>query len=449
MRDRLPLLRRARASGFWRREPSTTDGRDAASSASSRSAPVLAVMPWNFPFWQVFRFAAPALMAGNVGLLKHASNVPQCALALEDLFRARGRAGGRVPDAAHRLRARWRALIDDDARRGRDAHRQRGRRASDRAPRPASTSRRRVLELGGSDPFIVHAERRSRRGGRDRGEGAHRSTTASPASPPSASSSHDADRTTSSRRASSRRWRALRVGDPMDARRERRPAGHARDPRRARRPGRALGRGGRAAADRRQARSSGPGYFYAPTVLADVPPRRAGVREELFGPVAALFRVRDVDEAIALANDTPFGLGASVVDARPRARPSGSSRELEAGMVFINGMVASDPRFPFGGVKRSGYGRELGRLRHPRVREREDGPHDRPFRLIRSPDRRLNLACCVFQAIESGAAPGRARPAISVTTTVMTPPDDHRRHGAEQLAPRRPTRRRRSRSTSR
>ena len=168
VRAGLPLLRRARASASWRDEPVETEARATASSATSRSAPVLAVMPWNFPFWQVFRFAAPALMAGNVGLLKHASNVPQCALAIEDALPRRRLPRGRVPDAAHRLRAGRRAILDDPRVKAatltgsEPAGRARG------ASARRSGSRRAVLELGGSDPVHRHAQRRPRRGGRRR-----------------------------------------------------------------------------------------------------------------------------------------------------------------------------------------------------------------------------------------------------------------------------------------
>ena len=171
---------------------------------------------------------------------------------------------------------------------------------------------------------------------------------------------------------------ALQVGDPMEPETEVGPLAPASIRDGVAEQVDALGRGRRAPAGRRPPRAIGPGFFYAPTVLADVPPTAPAARARR---CSARWRrcsaSRDIDDAIALANDTPFGLGASGVDARPRPRPSGFADELEAGSVFINDMVASDPRFPFGGVKRSGYGRELGALRPPRVRQRQDGADDR------------------------------------------------------------------------
>jgi succinate-semialdehyde dehydrogenase / glutarate-semialdehyde dehydrogenase len=316
---------------------------------------VLAVMPWNFPFWQVIRFAAPALVAGNVGLLKHASNVPQCALALEDLFR---RAGAPEGVFATLLVGsdRVETLIADDRV---AAVTVTGSEAAGRAIGAAAGKhlKKSVLELGGSDPFLVLAsadvdravaaavKARIVNGGQSC-IAAKRFIVA------------DAvyDRFAATFTAA---MGALVVGDPGDPRTEVGPLasaairdGVADQVARSVATGARVLTGGRAL-DR-------PGFFYPPTVLADVPRDAPAAREELFGPVAALFRVAGLNEAIALANATPFGLGAAAFT-RDRAEAERLGRELEAGSVFINQMVVSDARFPFGGVKRSGHGRELGR----------------------------------------------------------------------------------------
>jgi succinate-semialdehyde dehydrogenase / glutarate-semialdehyde dehydrogenase len=316
--------------------------------------PVLAVMPWNFPFWQVIRFAAPALVAGNVGLLKHAANVPQCALALEDLFRRAG-----APEGVFQT-----LLIGSDAVEGVLADARvvaatvTGSEAAGQAV--AGTAGRHikktVLELGGSDPFLVlpSADLPGAVSAAVKGRminngqsciAAKRFIVTAPI--------YEAFRT---------RFvdlvRALRVGDPMDPASELGPlatadirAGLHDQVQRSLAAGARLLVGG-APLDR-------PGFFYAPTVLEEPPPGSPAAAEELFGPVATLFRARDLDDAIRLANDTSFGLGASVFTRDP-AEAERCLHEIEAGTVVINGLVVSDPRFPFGGIKRSGYGRELG-----------------------------------------------------------------------------------------
>ena len=315
--------------------------------------PVLAVMPWNFPFWQVFRFAAPALMAGNVGLLKHASNVPQCALEIEDVIRR----AGFPPDAFQTLligSAQVERVLDDP----------RVKAASLTGSEPAGSQigaqagrriKKTVLELGGSDPFIVMPSADFERAVR---------TAVKARVLNNGQSCIAAKRFIVHREIAGefeRRFvagmEALRVGDPLDESTQVGPLatpeileGLDAQVRRSVEMGARLLTGGR--------RIAGPGNFYAPTVLADVPKDSPAWREELFGPVAALIRADGMDEAIALANDTEFGLGASAWTADPREQ-SRFIDELEAGMVFINGMVASDARLPFGGVKRSGYGREL------------------------------------------------------------------------------------------
>ena len=315
--------------------------------------PILAVMPWNFPFWQVFRFAAPALMAGNVGLLKHSSNVPQSALAIEEIFRRAG-----FPEGAFQT-----LLIGSDAVEGilNDA---RVMAATLTGSEPAGRSvasiagkqiKKTVLELGGSDPFIVMPS----------ADFDTAVTTAVKARTINNGQSciaakrfivadeiynHFEERFVSE-------MKALRVGDPMD---ESTDIGPLATPQilddlvvqvqKAVTAGARVLTGGR--------KLDRPGNFYEPTVLVDVVPASAVSCEEIFGPVAMLFRAYDVDDAIHMANSTPFGLGSSVWtnDANEQAR---FIEEIEAGCVFVNGMVASDPRLPFGGVKHSGYGREL------------------------------------------------------------------------------------------
>ena len=316
--------------------------------------PVLAVMPWNFPFWQVFRFAAPALMAGNVGLLKHASNVPQCALEIEDIIRR----AGFPPDVFQTLligSAQVERLIGDSRVKavtltgsepaGAQVASQAGRRI-----------KKTVLELGGSDPFIVmpsaDIERAARIGVEARTINNGQSCIAAKRFIADARIAAEFERALVAGMA------ALRVGDPMDETTQVGPLatpeileGLEEQVQRSVEMGARVLTGGK--------RLNRPGNYYAPTVLADVPKDAPAYGEELFGPVAALFRANGIEEAIRLANDTGFGLGASAW-----TNDEGEQRrfidEIEAGMVFLNGMVVSDPRLPFGGAKRSGYGRELG-----------------------------------------------------------------------------------------
>ncbi len=313
--------------------------------------PVLAVMPWNFPFWQVFRFAAPALMAGNVGLLKHSSNVPQCALAIETTLRDAGFADGE-----------FQTLLIGSDQVPRILEDERVKAATLTGSEPAGASvasiaakkiKKSVLELGGSDPFIVMPSA-------DLDEAAKVAVQARVVN--SGQSCIAAKRFIVHENIADeflvkfvRGMEALKIGDPLDESTDVGPLAMTqiaedieKQVRESVAKGAKLLTGGRR-----------NGNFYAPTVLADLPDDAPAAREETFGPVAAVFRVRDAAEAIAVANDTPFGLASSVWT-NDRAEAQQFIDGIEAGQVFVNAMVASDPRVPFGGVKHSGFGRELG-----------------------------------------------------------------------------------------
>jgi succinate-semialdehyde dehydrogenase / glutarate-semialdehyde dehydrogenase len=314
---------------------------------------VLAIMPWNFPFWQVFRFAAPAVMAGNVGLLKHASNVPQSALAIEDIFTRAAFPVGVFQTLL--ISSSQVASVIDDPRvaavtltgsegAGRDV-----------ASRAGRAIKKTVLELGGSDPFIVMPS----------ADLAKAVATAVKARNVNNGQSciaakrfivHEeiADAFIAQFAAA---MSALRVGDPLQPDTEIGPLAtptivsdlKAQVDATVAAGARVVAGGGPL---------PGPGNYFAPTVLVDIPTKSPAYRDELFGPVASVFRVRDAMDAVRLANDSSFGLGASVwtTDASERDY---FVANIETGQVFVNAMVASDPRVPFGGVKRSGYGREL------------------------------------------------------------------------------------------
>ena len=315
---------------------------------------VLAIMPWNFPFWQVFRFAAPTLLAGNVGLLKHASNVPQCAVAIEEILCRAGFDDGVFqtlliePELVEKLivDSRVKAVTLTGSEKAGSAV----------ASIAAREIKKSVLELGGSDPFIVMPSADFERA----------LTTAIKARTINTGQSCIAakrlivadeiydeflDQFVA-------RMRALKVGDPMDEATEIGPLateqilqGVHDQVQKTIASGAKLLTGGN--------RIHGPGFFYEPTVLIHVPKESPAYREEVFGPVASIFRVRNANEAVELANDTTFGLGSSAWT-NDRDEQKLFASELDTGMVFINAMVASDPRLPFGGVKRSGFGRELG-----------------------------------------------------------------------------------------
>jgi succinate-semialdehyde dehydrogenase / glutarate-semialdehyde dehydrogenase len=315
---------------------------------------ILAIMPWNFPFWQVFRFAAPALMAGNVAVLKHASNVPQCALAIEDIFVRAGFPQG-VFQTLLIGSERVEGLIDDDRIVAVTLTGSEGA-GSAVASRAGKRIKKAVLELGGSDPFIVmpsaNVELAAQTAVRARIINNGQSCIAAKRFIVHERIADEFERMMI------RGMKNLMVGDPMDESMDIGPLAtekllidlHAQveDSLAA---GAQLVTGGH--------RIDMPGFFYEPTVLTSVPDNAPAYREELFGPVASIFRVAHVGEAIAIANATSFGLG-SCAWTDDRAEQNLFVREIEAGQVFINGMVSSDPRLPFGGVKHSGFGRELG-----------------------------------------------------------------------------------------
>jgi succinate-semialdehyde dehydrogenase/glutarate-semialdehyde dehydrogenase len=340
------------AEGFLRAEDARTD--------ASRSfvrydplGPVLAVMPWNFPFWQVFRFAAPALMAGNVAVLKHAANVPGCALAIEEVFRQ----AGFPPGAMTAL------LVPSEAVAGLIRHpviQAVTLTGSDRAGAAVAAEagkqlKKTVLELGGSDPFLVLADADpdevARQAARARCINAGQSCIAAKrfiVEDPVADRFEQCFTEAMAR---------LKVGDPLDrsndlgplAREDLLEALHDQVERTVK-AGARIRTGGR--------RLERRGYYYAPTVLTGVQPGMPAFEEETFGPVAAVIRARDTNHAIELANRSRYGLAASVWTGDPR-RGEDLARAIAAGVVFVNDIVKSDPRLPFGGIKCSGYGREL------------------------------------------------------------------------------------------
>ena len=316
--------------------------------------PVLAVMPWNFPFWQVFRFAAPALMAGNVGLLKHAANVPQCALAIEEIFCRSGFDEGVFQTLLIESKQVEKVIVDPRVKAVTLTGSERA--GSAVASSAAREIKKAVLELGGSDAFIVmpSADFESALSTAVKAR-----TINSGQSCIAAKRFFIADQVYDNFvRQFVEKMRVLRIGDPFDETTEIGPLateqilnGVHEQVQKSIAMGAKLMTGGN--------RIHGPGLFYEPTVLVDVPKESPAYREEVFGPVASIFRVRDAAEAIETANDSLFGLGASAWT-NERDEQELFASELESGMVFINAMVASDPRLPFGGAKRSGFGRELG-----------------------------------------------------------------------------------------
>lgn len=315
--------------------------------------PVLAVMPWNYPIWQVVRFAAPALMAGNAGLLKHASNVPQCALYIEDIFKRAG-----FPDGA------FQTLLIGGSKVERVLRDERIKAATLTGSEPAGASvasicgqeiKPTVLELGGSDPFIVmpsaDIDKAVSVGTIARNQNNGQSCIAGKRF------IVHADVYDEFKTKFVASFEGLKIGDPLNPDTDIGPlvnkasreeiAGQVQN---AVKDGADLLVGGVAI--------DGPGYFFEPGILENIPKSSNAFHEEIFGPVAALYKVNSIDEAIELANDSPFGLGSSIWTT-DEAEQAQAIRDIEAGATFVNAMTGSDPRLPFGGIKRSGYGREL------------------------------------------------------------------------------------------
>ncbi|RWD66306.1 MAG: NAD-dependent succinate-semialdehyde dehydrogenase [Mesorhizobium sp.] len=341
------------AATFLADEPVASNARESVVAFDPLGV-VLAIMPWNYPFWQFFRFAAPAFAAGNGAILKHANNVPECALAIQKVMREAG-----CPEGL------FATLLIEPAKVARII-------ADDRiaavtltgstevgaivAAQAGKALKKQVLELGGSDPFIVLADA-------DLEEAAKVAVKARYINV--GQSCVNAKRFIVEENMADRFVELfvegvskLKIGDPMERdtnigpmARENLMAGLHNQVERTLAAGATLKAGG--------APLGGAGFYYPPTVLDNVRPDMAAFREETFGPVAAIIRAKGADEAVRLANQTAFGLGAALwTSDLKRARIL--ARDIEAGAVFINGMVASDPRYPFGGIKRSGYGRELG-----------------------------------------------------------------------------------------
>ncbi|MEU4641928.1 NADP-dependent succinic semialdehyde dehydrogenase [Micromonospora sp. NPDC023814] len=348
----------AKAAGFLADEPA-----DATAVKATRAfvryqpiGPVLAVMPWNFPLWQVMRFAAPALMAGNTGLLKHASNVPQTALLLEDLFRRAGFPEGAFTTLLVGSAEVDRVLSDPRVRAATlTGSEGAGRSIAQIAGRELKKT---VLELGGSDPFVVMPSA-------DLDRAAEVATTARCQNNGQSCIAAKrfivhADVFDAFAEKFAAHMSALRVGDPMDPDTDVGPLAseggrdeiHAQV-RDAVDKGATVLCGGEPPA--------GPGWFYPPTVVTDLRPEMRMWSEEVFGPVAGLYRVSSYDEAIEVANGTAFGLGSNAWTRDPEEQERFAT-DLDAGNVFVNGMTTSYPELPFGGVKNSGYGRELSAL---------------------------------------------------------------------------------------
>ncbi|EKX65625.1 NADP-dependent succinic semialdehyde dehydrogenase [Streptomyces ipomoeae] len=338
-------------------EPAAYDVKDSGASRvlvrCRPLGPVLAVMPWNFPLWQVIRFAAPALMAGNVGLLKHASNVPRTALYLEDLFRRAG-----FPEGCFQTLLIGSGAVENIVRDPRvRAATLTGSEPAGRAVASVAGDeiKKTVLELGGSDPYVVMPSADIEKAARVAVTARVQNNGQSCIAAKRFIVHGDVYDAFAERFVAG--MKALKVGDPLEEETEIGPLSTER--------GRAdleelvdeaVGRGATVLCGGE--RPDRPGWYYPPTVLADITREMRIHREEAFGPVATLYRAADLDEAIAIANDSPFGLSSNVWT-QDAAEVDRFVRDLDAGGVYVNGMTASHPAFPFGGAKRSGYGREL------------------------------------------------------------------------------------------
>lgn len=333
-------------------EPAISDGKEAFVGFRPLG-PVLAIMPWNFPFWQVFRFAAPALMAGNSGLLKHASNVPGSALAIEESFRLAG-----FPDGLFQTlligSGKVEEVIADDrvmavTLTGSELA---GKKVAETAGKYLKKC---VLELGGSDPFIVLKDANVEKAA----EVAVKARTINTGQSCIAAKRFIVEEEAADQfeKIFAEKLAALKMGDPLDPSVE--LGSIARDNLREElheQVTRSLGQGGKVIVGGEI--PDGKGAFYPATLISGSDMSIAVFAEETFGPVAALVRVKDAEEAVRIANDSPFGLGASLWTSDLKRAKELAAR-IESGSVFINGMVKSDPRLPFGGIKKSGYGREL------------------------------------------------------------------------------------------
>ena len=340
------------AAEFLKDIPSTTDATKSYVSYQPLGA-ILAVMPWNFPFWQVFRFAAPALMAGNVGLLKHASNVPQCALAIEKIFLDGGFPEGVFQTLLIGASAVADIIADDRVKAGTLTGSELA--GSSFASEAGKNIKKVVLELGGSDPFIVLEDANI-------DEAVNVAVTARTLNNGQSCIAakrlilHEAIADEFEAKLTAK-FQALKIGDPFELDTDIGPLATPsilqdieRQVTKSVEMGAKVMIGGNAL--------NKSGNFYLPTILTDIPKGSPADNEEFFAPVALIFRVKDIDEAIKLANATPLGLGASAWT-QNQEKSQRFITDLEAGAVFINGMVKSDPRLPFGGIKHSGFGREL------------------------------------------------------------------------------------------
>jgi succinate-semialdehyde dehydrogenase/glutarate-semialdehyde dehydrogenase len=338
------------AESFLDDEPVNTDAKETFIRYEPMGT-ILAVMPWNFPFWQVFRFAAPALMAGNVAVLKHASNVPQCALAIEEVFRDAGFTDYEFQTLLIGSDQVERVIVDE-----------RIKAVTLTGSEPAGASvasiaakhiKKAVLELGGSDPFIVmpsaNLSEAVSTAVKARIVNNGQSCIAAKRFIVHESIADDFEKRLVAA------MEALKVGDPLD---ESNDVGPLATPQIADDIEKQV-RDSVAAGATILTGGKRNGNYYAPTVLARIPPSAPAAHEETFGPVASIFRVANINDAITTANDSPFGLGASVWT-NDRIEMDRFIDGIETGQVFINAMVASDPRVPFGGTKHSGFGRELG-----------------------------------------------------------------------------------------